>query len=121
MSPCFDPLYLKGIEEFNRQEYFASHETWEALWRKESGPERGFYQGLIQAAVALHHLRRGNLRGAQTLLGRSRRNLDPYRPVHLGLDVAAFLADLSRCFSPCSPCLRGESLPCISLRVDSPG
>ncbi len=118
MSPSLDPLYLKGIEEFNRQNYFESHETWEALWRKERGPARAFYQGLIQAAVALHHLRRGNVQGAQTLLGRATRNLDPYRPVYLGLDVAAFLADVSQCFPPCPPCLRGDPSPCISLRVD---
>ena len=123
MSPSFDPLYLKGIEEFNRQDYFDSHETWEALWRTESGPGRAFYKGLIQAAVALHHLRRGNFPGAETLLGRSKTNLDPYRPEYLGLDVAAFLADVSRCFPlypPCPPCLRGEPFPSISLRVDCP-
>ena len=119
MPPSFDPLYLKGIEEFNRQDYFESHETWEALWRTESGPGRAFYKGLIQAAVALHHLGRGNLRGAEILLRRSKENLDPYRPVYLGLDVAAFLADLSRCSPPCSPCLRGEPSPSISIHLDS--
>jgi len=26
-------LYLQGIEQFNRQGYFESHELWEALWK----------------------------------------------------------------------------------------
>ena len=33
-----------------------------------SGEERVFLQGLIQVAVAFHHLRRGNLTGAARLL-----------------------------------------------------
>jgi len=65
MDVCdYDPLYLQGIERFNRGEYFESHEVWEGLWRREPEPPRSFYQGLIQAAVALHHLRCGNLTGA---------------------------------------------------------
>ena len=119
MSASFDPLYLKGIEEFNRQNYFESHEIWEALWRKQRGPARAFYQGLIQAAAAMHHLRRRNVRGAETLLCRAKKNLEPYGPVYLRLDVAALLADLSRCFPPCSLCTRGEPSPSIVLRADS--
>lgn len=92
----YDPLYLQGIEEFNRGCYFESHEVWEALWKRETGPRRRFYQGLIQAAVALHHLGRGNRRGARALMARARQSLDAYRPRCLGLDVDGFLADLAR-------------------------
>ncbi len=95
-SENYDPLYLRGIEEFNRGRYFESHEVWEALWKKESGPKRRFYQGLIQAAVALHHLGRGNRRGARSLVARARGSLDAYRPRCLGLDVDGFLADVAR-------------------------
>nr|WP_298976038.1 DUF309 domain-containing protein [uncultured Thermosynechococcus sp.] len=35
-------------------------------------PERRFYQGLLQIAVACHHLSRGNQRGAILLLGEGR-------------------------------------------------
>ena len=44
--------------------------------------------------MALHHLRNRNLRGARTLLARSRACLDHYRPRHLGLDLDGFLAAL---------------------------
>ena len=48
----YHPLYLRGIDEFNRAHYFQSHEVWEDLWKGESGSARQFYKGLIQAAVA---------------------------------------------------------------------
>jgi uncharacterized protein len=97
MATLYDPLYLEGIEHFNRREYFESHEVWESLWKKEAGPAKRFYKGLIQAAVALHHLNRGNLAGAKTLFARSRSYLRPYRPRYLGVDVEDFLTRLGEC------------------------
>lgn len=93
-TDSYDPLYLRGITHFNEEDFFTSHEVWEELWIRERGPSRQFYKGLIQAAVSLYHLGRGNLRGARTLSARSRACLTPYRPDYLGLDVDAFLAAL---------------------------
>jgi predicted metal-dependent hydrolase len=98
----YHPLYLRGIEQFNRQRYFASHEVWEDLWIGETGRARLFYKGLIQAAMALYHLTRGNLHGAVKLLEGSQRYLERYRPGFLGLDVDGFLADMQRCFDDAS-------------------
>jgi len=92
----YDPRYLRGIEQFNRRRYFDSHEIWEGLWIAETGPGRSFYKGLIQAAVALHHLDRGNAHGAIKLLRRSRRYLEPFRPRYLGLEIEGFLTSLER-------------------------
>ncbi len=97
-ADAYDPLYLRGIVYFNNEDFFKSHEVWEELWTRERGPQRQFYKGLIQAAVSLHHLGRGNLRGARTLSTRARACLASYRPKHLGLDVDAFLAALEQCF-----------------------
>ncbi|MGO8748639.1 MAG: DUF309 domain-containing protein [Thermoguttaceae bacterium] len=94
----YDPRYLRGIEEFNRRNYFESHEIWEDLWIDERGPDREFYKGLIQAAVALHHWTRGNLGGALTLWHRSRGYLQPYGARHLGLDLQGLLGTLARLF-----------------------
>jgi hypothetical protein len=94
----YDPLYLKGIEYFNACEFFESHEAWEELWTDYHGPSRKFYQGLIQAAVALHHFGNGNIRGARKLFVSCQGYLDPYRPIHLGLDLDQFLLQLTRCF-----------------------
>ena len=68
-STEYPELYLQGIVHFNECDFFESHEVWEALWTDYQGPSRKFYQGLIQAAVALHHFGNGNIRGrAQALL-----------------------------------------------------
>lgn len=97
-SPDYPPLYLQGIEYFNACEFFESHEVWEELWQDEKGPSRRFYQGLIQAAVALHHFGNGNIRGARKLFVGFQGYLNDYRPQYMGLDVEKFIADMARCF-----------------------
>jgi predicted metal-dependent hydrolase len=92
-----DPRFLRGIEHFNRREFFEAHEIWEDQWRDDDGPTRLFIQGLIQAAICLHHLGNGNLRGAKKLYVKSRGYLDQYRPRRQGLDVDQFIADMDQC------------------------
>jgi len=94
----YPPLYLKGVEYFNECEFFESHEVWEEIWQDEQGEDRRFYQGMIQAAVALHHFGNGNIRGARKLNQSCRKYLDPYRPKHMGLDLEKFLSQMDLCF-----------------------
>ncbi len=68
----YDPLYLGGIKHFNECDFFEAHEVWEELWTDYRGESRKFYQGLIQAAVALYHFGNGNIRGARKLYHSSR-------------------------------------------------
>jgi predicted metal-dependent hydrolase len=98
-SDDYEPLYLKGIAYFNDCDFFESHEAWEEIWTEHFGPSRKFYQGLIQAAVALHHFGNGNIRGAKKVYFGSKGYLAPYRPRHLGLDLEKFLEELDRCFA----------------------
>lgn len=86
--------YLKGIEHFNRGEFFECHEVLEALWMAEPGPDKLFYQGLIQVAVAFYHLLNDNYRGAAVLLREGAGKLRHYLPVHKGIDLEKFLAAL---------------------------
>jgi predicted metal-dependent hydrolase len=72
-----DPLE-DGIIFFNAGLYFEAHEVWEDLWRPAYGPDRTFYQGLIQAAVGMHHLARGNLNGASSQLQKALSKLEKY-------------------------------------------
>ena len=95
----YHPLYLRGIDFFNRCEFFESHEAWEELWADNFGASRKFLQGLIQAAVALHHFGNGNLGGARKLFYGSRGYLEPYRPVYMGLNVDKFLTEMKSCFA----------------------
>jgi predicted metal-dependent hydrolase len=93
-----DSLYIEGIRFFNDCEFFEAHEAWEELWTEYRGPLRRYYQGLIQAAVALHHFGNGNIRGAKKVYLSSRSYLDDFRPACQGLDLAAFLDQYERCF-----------------------
>src|SRR5438034_3410903 len=99
MDDAYDPLYLKGIEHFNVCDFFESHEVWEELWTEYRGPSRKFFQGLIQAAVALYHFGNGNIRGAKKLYFSTRAYLEPYAPLHMGLNLEAFLSQFERCFA----------------------
>jgi predicted metal-dependent hydrolase len=87
------PLVLKGIEEFNRGEFFEQHETLEAAWRAEPHPTRELYQGILQVGVACYHIERGNLTGAMKVLERGLRRLRQFAPECLGIDVARLIAD----------------------------
>ncbi len=92
-------LLRRGIEHFDRQEYFEAHEVWEALWLAERGSLADFYKGLIQCAAALLQLRRGRLSGARRLYERQRALLSPYAPETLGVPVGALLAQMDALFA----------------------
>jgi uncharacterized protein len=69
--------FYVALAEFNRGDYFACHETLEALWIPETGPVRELYQGVLQIAVGCHHLtQRANWMGAVNLLERGARRLE---------------------------------------------
>jgi predicted metal-dependent hydrolase len=94
----YDPRYLAGILFFNQRAFFEAHEVWEDLWADTPGPERRFFQGLIQAAVGLYHYSNGNLRGARKLYETSQAYMKPFGPLHRGLNVADFWERMHRCF-----------------------
>ena len=81
-----DPdFYEQGIDLFNQGRYFECHEAWEEIWKRSDGEEKLFYQGLIQAAVAILHAQRGNLEGARSLHQKAREKLDPLADEHMGI------------------------------------
>jgi predicted metal-dependent hydrolase len=90
-------LFRKGIEEFNTQSFFEAHDTWEELWRGTSGPDRLFYQGLIQTAVGLYHLTNGNVRGARSQFGKALDKLERYLPAYLGIDTEHLIGEVRAC------------------------
>jgi predicted metal-dependent hydrolase len=98
-TPTYDPRYLAGIVLFNRGDFFEAHEVWESIWMETSGPEKKFYQGLIQAAVGLCHFCNGNGRGAVKLYKSSREYMNRYDAHFLGLDQTAFWQQMDRCFA----------------------
>ncbi len=88
--------YRRGLELFNRGEFFEAHEVLEDVWRAAPAGEKKFLQGLIQVAVGLHHHSRGNLAGARSLLARAHRNLSGYAAQHGGIDLAGLRGQVKR-------------------------
>lgn len=80
-----------GVEQFNQREFYACHDTLEALWMESSEPPKSFYQGILQMAVAFYHLGNGNWRGAVILLGEGMNRLRSYPSDYAGIDVDALL------------------------------
>jgi uncharacterized protein len=66
---------------------FHAHEVFEAAWKSIPGPERELWRGLAQIAVGLTHARRGNARGAVTLLRRGADRLRESAGFDPGADV----------------------------------
>jgi hypothetical protein len=62
---------------------FHAHEVLEAAWKTGPPDDRDLWQGLAQIAVGLTHARRGNARGAVTLLRRGTERIRT-RPPHPG-------------------------------------
>ena len=84
-------LYLRGIELFNAEQFFAAHEVLEDVWRAAPVAEKRFLQGLVQIAVGFVHHSRGNAVGALALLKRGVHNLVSAGEFEAGIDVAALL------------------------------
>jgi uncharacterized protein len=58
---------------------FHAHEVLESAWKTGPPGERELWQGLAQIAVGLTHARRGNARGAITLLRRGTQRIQTYQ------------------------------------------
>ncbi|HBH53196.1 MAG TPA: DUF309 domain-containing protein [Planctomycetaceae bacterium] len=127
MAEDYPALYLEGLRLFNAEEFFESHEVLEELWTETQDERRKFYQGLIQAAVALLHFGNENLGGAKKVYLSSRKYLEPYQPEYEGLDVSGFLLSMQHCFAelienqdqyPAGITLRDERIPKVLVPGD---
>lgn len=79
--------FWHGVEQFNQQEFYACHDTLEAIWIDALPTDKNFYQGILQIAVALHHLSQQNWRGAVILMGEGINRLRSYEPTYAEVDV----------------------------------
>ena len=85
----FPSAYQEFVTLFNRGAFWDSHEVLEDAWRAAGSD---FYQGLILVASAFVHVERRNAHGVRAQLAKAAARLEPYRPSHLGMDVAGLLA-----------------------------
>jgi len=88
--------YFEGIRLFNAGEFWHAHEQWEVCWLATTEPESTFYKGIIQAAAALVHWQKNNLRGLRRNWEKSRPKLVALpRGMH-GLDLHALIVEMDR-------------------------
>jgi hypothetical protein len=92
MSETIPQEFWQGVEQFNSGQFYACHDTLEALWIEASEPEKSFYQGILQISVALYHLENRNWRGAVILLGEGSNRLRRYPSSYSGIDVDELLS-----------------------------
>ncbi|HAN75061.1 MAG TPA: DUF309 domain-containing protein [Planktothrix sp. UBA8407] len=88
--------FWQGVEEFNQQQFYACHDTLEALWMEAPQPEKKFYQGVLQIAVGLYHLSQKNWKGAVILMGEGLAKLDYYYPDYSGINVEQLMEETSQ-------------------------
>ena len=70
-----EEAFAVGQEKFNDEFFFEAHEKWEDLWKKESGTNKSFLQGLIQFAGFFVNFKKKNFSGALSLLTSSQKNI----------------------------------------------
>lgn len=87
-------LARRGIEAFNRGEYFEQHELLEEAWLAEPRPIREMYQGILQLGVAFLQIQRNNWAGAIKLFRRGLPRLRTLPPICQGVDIATLRASV---------------------------
>jgi len=91
--------FWQSIEQFNSQDFYACHDTLEALWMEAGDPDNKFYQGILQIAVGLYHLGNQNWRGAVILLGEGINKLSYYQPSYAEIAVEDLLRQSAKLLS----------------------
>ena len=89
-------LFKRGVELFNRREFFECHEVLEELWTPARGPERLFLQALIHFAVGFYHHQRGNREGAERQLWKGLKKITNYLPEFADVDTTTLRTQVAR-------------------------
>jgi len=94
MNVGFHRSLAKGIELFNRQEFYEAHEAWEEGWIDEIADERRLLQGLIQVAAGFYKLQTGSPIGTVKLLEQGLTKLRDFLGNPLGVDLPTLLPEV---------------------------
>ncbi|WP_261301018.1 DUF309 domain-containing protein [Paenibacillus andongensis] len=84
----YPEAYIDYLLYFHAQrDYFECHEVMEEFWKEHPGDARSrTYVALIQIAVGMYHIRRGNRSGAVKMLQSAGRNAEAPHVLSLGLN-----------------------------------
>jgi uncharacterized protein len=108
MRKSIAEFFDEGVDLFNEGKFFECHEAWEEVWKRSDGEAKLFYQGIIQAAVAILHAQRGNLTGAASLYSKASAKLDHLPSEHMGIALSELRDALKQFFVIA---LKGEKIP----------
>lgn len=103
---------------FNQNLYFEAHDALEDLWSAERGNDRAFLQALVHLAVGMVHVSNENHQGAVNVLSRACGGLEPYAPMHRGLDVQGLIGSARACLRKSQEALAG--IPAVWEASDRP-
>jgi uncharacterized protein len=104
----------RGIELFNRGEFFEAHEVLEDVWRGAPVEQKKFLQGLVQLAVAFHHHSTGNLVGMRSVMQRGMNNLLGQEEGFCGIDLVPLMKSLMVWREAVN---RGQALPAPQIEL----
>ena len=99
MTKVRDPndLWQRGVELFNRGEYWEAHEALEPLWLAAKDLDKHFYGGLILLAAALHKTRAmDSARGGRRNYAKALAHLALLPDEHRGLNLRAIEAEVHK-------------------------
>ena len=97
LATCEDNLphlAKRGLDEFNRGEYFKAHDSLELAWMEDQTPGRDLYRAVLQVAVAYYQIVRGNYNGAAKMFLRMRKWLAPLPDTCRGINIAQLRLDV---------------------------
>ena len=91
-----EELFQKGLDAFNKANFYDAHEFWEDLWSDYRLADAKFVQALIQLAVGYFHITNNNKNGAIGLLKKCKPKFEQYEPMCRGIDVLNILDYLEK-------------------------
>jgi len=89
-------LFDRGLEAYQRGNYYEAHDHWEELWRHYDVRHRKYIQGLIQLSASLYKIQCEQMRGARSLLSKAREKFDLFTESCWGLDTTRLKKEMHR-------------------------
>lgn len=91
-----DQAIREGVDFFDEERYWESHEALEYAWRRAEGSEKEVLQGIILVAAALVHLQKDEGGVALGVIARASEKLSPYHGERFGVNIDNLRENLSR-------------------------
>ncbi len=92
-----------GLDLFNEERYWESHEALEFAWRRTLGPEKEILQAIILLAVALVHLQKNELDITLSVMKRAYSKLTVCVGEHFSVEIPALKENVARMLSAGHP------------------